>query len=272
MKRKNNYVSFIILIVLSFFVFIFSFFMIFKSISFLKQTKEKTLSTKRNITYQIKVKDNKYYDKEILDEQDEYISSSIDTIMSTFLVNIKNKKHNNTTYTYQVDATLSALSNNKIKKSKKYKLVKKKTVTVEEMTNVKVEEKLDINYNHYQEETEKIKKETGKLLQYILKIEMTISSSNKDDKVNDKLALEIPITKQNKKINLKKIYPENKKSFLPKLTFKVINKNTLIGGVLMLIGSIVLFIVSIIIFKRKKEIKKIKKRIMKLKTSNHVKK
>ena len=122
-KRKNGYISFIILTVIAIISCIASFFVIFTSFSFLAPQRNSTLKSTKSLTYQIKVKNNKYYDKEMLEENKEYISSAIEKVIPKFKVKIKNKKENNIKYTYQVNAILNGYTNNKLSKSKKYNLI-----------------------------------------------------------------------------------------------------------------------------------------------------
>ncbi len=269
-KKKNGYSLFVILVFISVVIACVGCFVILRSFSFFEKDLN-TLYTKRHLSYQVKTKDNKYYDKEVLGEQKSFIAPALKTIIPHFLVEVKSNDNEYIKYSYDITGVLNAYVDGKTIKSKKYPLASKKNITLEEVRMANIEEEIEIDYEYYKEECEKIKKETASIPQCVLTLEMKLNSSNQYENKEDITIFKIPITKQNKKISLEKRYPNTKKGFLPKLNIKLANKDNLIGGIFIILGSLILFIVSFVSIKRRKEIKNIRKRIKKLKMSNNVK-
>ena len=262
MQKAKGYFMFIILNIFSIIIFIMGLLIIFKSFSFAPAKNIKELNVEKDINYKIETKDE---NKE-LEEDKDIVASTISKIKPKFSVTIKTKNKQNIKYKYKINAILNATSNKKLVQTKKYKLVPKKEIRLEQVNKETVTEDLILNYEDYIKDNEDIKTESGELVSSTLIVNMTIEGETKQETFSEFLKLKIPVTNQNKKIKIIKNYSKKSKSIAPKYVFKIKKYNYLLGGIIILIGSLTLFITSIIYIKRIKEIKKIRKRITKLKT------
>ena len=269
MKKGQNYGIFIFLSFLATLVFGVGVFVVVQSISIKEQTKDVIFKSSKKLTYEILTQGDKYYHKDILKEQDDYVAAAISKVLPVFDVQIDTNKKVDLEYTYKIDGTLLAKDNEKLVKTKKYNFIKKKTIKLEDVKNTKIHEEIAIDYDFYKEEIKKIKEETGRVLNSVLVVTLDVSGKASNNRVSESIKLEIPITNQTKKIKIKKEYSKPKNDN-KSLVIKV-NNNQLLGGILIIIGSFIVLVASLIIIKRRKEIKKIRKRISNLKTSNNVK-
>lgn len=267
MKKGQSYGLFIVLSVLAILIFGVGLFIIVDSITIKEQKKEITFKSSKKLTYEVFAKGDKYYHKDVLKEQKDYVAPAISKILPVFDIEINSNKKTDLEYSYKINGTLISKDNNRIVKTKKYVFLKKKTMKLEDIKNTKLHEEIAIDYDFYREEIKKIKEETGRVLNSVLTVELNVTGKANESKVNESIKLEIPVTNQTKKIKIKKIYSKPKKD--NKTYLIKINNNQLLGGVLIILGSLIMLMASLIIIKRRKEIKKIRKRISNLKTSRN---
>ena len=239
MKRKNGYSIFIILILISIFVFIFGLFVISRSFSIFREDDDK-LKIDKALKYDIEIKDdNKYYDKKTIGEGEDVIASAISKVNLHFSLKFSQEDIDNIYVDDKINAVLTMMGDGKVVKTKKYKLITPEKLTLEEVRHDKIEKDLTIEYGEYLREIDDAVKETGKVINSILNIEMDVVAKNKKDKLKEVMKLEIPITKQNKKIKIKKDLSSNK-SIVSNIDIRLVDNKYLVGGLLIILGSIVL--------------------------------
>lgn len=266
MRKKKNYSLYVILIILSILVLGMGILIIFNSFSFYVEKNKDNIEIIKNLSYKVKIKeDSKYYEKDTIEEQNDFVASAISKIISEFSVNLKTKKEEDLKYEYRIDGELTTSSSGEVVKRKDYELVALKKVKLELVKNTKIKEEVEIDYKRFLDDVEEIKKDTGKVLNSNLTVEMNLSGKSKNYQITESMKLEIPITNQNKKIKIRKIISKQRESLVPKVVFKISNYNYLVGGTIIVFGSIVLFITGIISIQRIKKIKQIRKRITNLK-------
>lgn len=265
MKKIKGYFIFIILSVFSIFIFMVGTIIIFKSFSFGPDKNIKELTLTKEINYKVETKENK-----TKEEKEDIIAATISKIEAKFLINIKTKNKQNIKYKYKINAELNAKANGQIIKTKKYNLVPKKEIKLEEVNKEEIIENVTLDYEKYLKDNEDIKNTSGELVNSTLIVNMNITGESKHEEFSEFIKLKIPLTNQNKKIKIIKNYSKSSKAIVPKYKIKIEKYNYLFGGIIILIGAITLFATSILYMKqikRIKEIKKIRKRITKLKES-----
>ena len=280
MKKIKGYFIFIILSVFSIFIFMVGTIIIFKSFSFGPDKNIKELTLTKEINYKVETKENKtkvnilskVFAKEnkTKEEKEDIIAATISKIEAKFLINIKTKNKQNIKYKYKINAELNAKANGQIIKTKKYNLVPKKEIKLEEVNKEEIIENVTLDYEKYLKDNEDIKNTSGELVNSTLIVNMNITGESKHEEFSEFIKLKIPLTNQNKKIKIIKNYSKSSKAIVPKYKIKIEKYNYLFGGIIILIGAITLFATSILYMKqikRIKEIKKIRKRITKLKES-----
>ncbi len=147
-KRRNTIISFICIISL------LSLLSIVSLIIYVNKSKNYSVSYKEasNIDYKVYLKDNKFFDEEFLGLDSKYIASLIKNIEANFKYEISmSEKNVDYKYSYRIDANVEVSESKSSKPlySKNTNLMKSDEKLASSRNNVKINEKLDINYNNY---------------------------------------------------------------------------------------------------------------------------
>ncbi len=147
-KRRNTIFSFVCIIALLSLLSIGFFFV------YINKSKNYSVSYKEtsNIDYKVFLKDNEFFDEEYLGLDSKYIASLIKNIEANFKYEISmNEKNVDYKYSYRIDAHVDVTETKSSKPlySKTTNLMKSDEKSASSKQNVKINEKLDINYNNY---------------------------------------------------------------------------------------------------------------------------
>ena len=78
-----------------------------------------------------------------------------------------------------------AITQEKTIKTKKYNLVPKKEIKLEQVNKETIKEELTLDYEEYIKDSEEIKQETGKLINSILIVDMSIEGETINEKFSE---------------------------------------------------------------------------------------
>ncbi len=178
--------------------------------SFIKDSKTTpslyVYEAKKSSTYLVYLKENKFYDNNILSSGKQYPSQLIDKMAIDLKYHLKGDKSANIDYKYNVVADIvgtsrgeSASTNNASHEvwRKSYTLVNTKTDSINSSDTLDIIENLNINYNYFNnlaamfKATYNLNMDTTLIIK--LNIEYNIKVNNHDKLVNDFIQVEIPL-------------------------------------------------------------------------------
>lgn len=148
--RKRIIIAFIILIIL---LSIITVLFVAKAIKD-NSNREETITYTENslIDYNVYLKKNDFFEKEYLEEDKQYIASLIDNVNANFKYELNSSKINeNYEYTYKIVAETNvqdATNHNSIYKFSE-DLVKEKTLALNNVSKLVINENIEIDYNKY---------------------------------------------------------------------------------------------------------------------------
>lgn len=175
-----------------------------------------------DVDYKVYLKENDFYEEEYLGKDQSYIASLIDKVVANFDYEIKMDAENvDYKYSYSVDAQLEVFDNefDKPVYNPTDILVKEKTFEHKSSEKLVISEKIEINYEHYNEKAEKFVEAyelTGVDCNLIVKMHINIISKCDDlsaaNRNNYTVSLTIPLTDKTTEVKLVSSIPtaENK--------------------------------------------------------------
>ena len=174
-----------------------------------------------NLSYNVCLKDNEFFDDKCLNNDREYISTIINNININF--NYIFSAANRFDYKYSYEIVTELVANEKIKTRKKIyekidSLVEKKTIENKDSSNFIINETININYDKYNDVMKELKKEYAILFDSKLIVKLNIITEGKKSNINNSLKLneiimfEIPLQEQT--ISLNSNYNNLKKDYI----------------------------------------------------------
>lgn len=147
-KRRNMILNFVcIIVVLSILSISALFIYVDKSSDYAVSYQENS-----NVDYKVYLKENKFFDEEFLDLNSKYIASLINYIEAEFKYSISMKEKDvNYKYSYRIESLVEVMESKSSKPlySKKDELLRVDEKSASSKDNVSIKEKLNINYNNY---------------------------------------------------------------------------------------------------------------------------
>lgn len=147
-KKKKQIASYIYkIIILTILVFI-----LIGVYNFNKPKENIAYNESSNVDYKVFLNDNEYYNSNYLEKDNKYISSLIKKITANFNYDLSlEKKDIDYTYSYSVDAEIDVKEKNATSSLYKFKesLLKEKSESKKSIDDLKIQEKIDIDYNKY---------------------------------------------------------------------------------------------------------------------------
>lgn len=146
-----------------------------------------------SVSYSVYLKNNNYFDSKILGENRTYITSIIDFIRVKFLYNLDFSENVNGEYTYYIQAVVSANKPNGDSGyywQKKYNLLEPKTLKLNNVNALYINEMVDIDYGKYDKILEEFKTDYSIQTDGQLKVELVVESKITGEKYTD--SIEVP--------------------------------------------------------------------------------
>lgn len=241
--------AFIILI-----IFLVSIKMISDSFTFVSPKKiEYAYNIKQNIDYKVYLFDNSYIDAEYIEKDELYMADLIKNIDIEFKYNYSGSKVIPVRYEYDIKGIINGSyqtdgeGDSKLWK-KEYTLLNVQTGQVNDVNNINIVEKLDLDYKYYDDIVSNFRKELKLPIDATFDIVMTINLFGEGDLLGklvdtQTLSMSIPLNSQVFKID-ESYEPQISKSIMTQDELKsVINIKRIICGILIAIVGIVLFVV-----------------------------
>lgn len=251
-KEKQVFIQKVIRIVVatvSLIVFIISLWILLDCFKKPVQRNELVVSynSNTNLDYKVYLKPNKFYEKNFLEKNKKYLSSIVDYIDVDLSYLFNATKKLNTSYYYSINAKISSdYDSNGVTAelwSKNYTLVPSKSLT-SNSSNFKIEEKLNIDYEKYNNLAKNFKEEYGVVADTKLTIMISINSTSKLEgyasNLTDKktITLVMPLNKAVTDVTITGIEPTTNN------ITKTITPDNNINYVLLIL-SIVLLVISL---------------------------
>ena len=155
-----------------------------------------------SINYKVYLKKNNYFETDYLDENRTYITSIIDYIKINYRYNLNFSENVNGEYTYYINAVVLANKPNGEEGyywNKEYNLVEPKTLKLNNVKSLFINEIVKVDYHKYNAILEQFKKDYSIQTDGLLKIELVVKSKitgekyTKEVEVPSNLNLSIPL-------------------------------------------------------------------------------
>ncbi len=225
--------------------------------------------TQSNLSFEVCLKDNAFFEEECLSHDREYITMIIDNININFdyIFSASNKFD----YKYSYEIITELVATEKLKSKKKIferieNVIDKKEITMDDSSNYVIREKVSINYDKYNDVMKELKKEYAIMFDAKLVVKLNVYTEGKKDNIKtelknfDSIVFEIPLSEQT--INLASGYNNLRKEHI--LDDSQVNeeeKKNLIRTITLLFGVEVILISLAYIMLRKRMYKKNKFKI-----------
>ncbi len=250
-KRKQLYIGFSTRVLILCILFIFGIVMAITFFVGATETKVNNVVaySSSNIDYKVYLKDNTFYDTNILPADMEYVASLIDYIDVDIDYKITSTEKMNYNYTYSIETVTKVYgdsSKTKVLFQKSNTILEDKTLNVKDTDNVSIKENIKIDYNEYNLLIASFKTSYSLTsvsdVTVILHVRATGNdeSVNKNVNINENAELVIPLTEKTVDVKIAKS---------PAFTYNVVDssKNFTIKNKRYIVYSAVLAIVSILL-------------------------
>ena len=238
--------------------------MIIISIVFIKLGIEVEKNTKsiyqykieKNSNYEVVLKANDFYQTEKLPADLCYASQSIDTFAIDFVYKFKGNNRIDTMYNYNITANLVGTVKDEYEDkevwNRSFNIAENKSDKQVEKDEFSIQEKVDIDYEEYNNLVHLYEKEYGLKLNAVLKVCLNITYQTdlsrygiNTEKIDDFIELDIPLTNTITEVN-KNYENESVIDILPLIEKIRIKKNTyfVLAGIFM-ISALIVYIVRI---------------------------
>ena len=206
------------------------------------------VNSSSDIDYKVYLKENSYYDSNVLDENMKYIASLINYIDTNIDYKITSTKNLDYEYSYYIDATTKVygdISKTSVLFEKTDVLLEEKKLKKDKTNNVLIHENLKINYNEYNSLIAAFKTSFDLNSVSDVTVALHVNAKAKDGKIKKNITitdtpnLVIPLTEQTIDVQL-----TNK----PVNSFNILkdDKNILLKNIKYFVISLVCFIITII--------------------------
>lgn len=215
-------------------------------------------SAQKSSNYEVLLKPNTFYSEDKLPFGLYYASKSVDEFLIDFKYNFKGNKKTNIEYKYNINAKLVGTAKTNDEKDKEvwnrnFSLLESKSNNEVDIEEFSIDEKVNIDYEYYNELVRSYEKTYGIAIDATLKVCLNINIFNADFVIdNDYIELDIPITntvtyaKENYENSISKdIILENEDIKINRIIYYSI------GG-LLIIGTIIAILIRIKIKKHLK--------------------
>ncbi|MBR2678479.1 MAG: hypothetical protein IKE63_03585 [Bacilli bacterium] len=145
-----------------------------------------------SVNYNVFLKENNYFESRVLDENRTYITSIIDYIKVKYHYNLKFSENVNGEYKYYIQAVVSANKpngDNGYYWQKKYTLVEPKTLKLNNVKDIYINEIVNINYSQYNNLLEEFKTDYSIETDGLLKVELVVESNVTGERYTDSIKL-----------------------------------------------------------------------------------
>lgn len=145
-----------------------------------------------SINYKVFLKPNNYFDTQFLGENRTYITSIIDYIRIQYRYNLKFSENVNGEYTYYINAAVYAnkpSGNEGYYWSKEYNLVEPKTLKLNNVNGLVINEIVNVDYSKYNSILEQFKKDYSIETDGLLKIQLVVESKVTGEKYTDSIKI-----------------------------------------------------------------------------------
>lgn len=148
-------------------------------------------SEDNSINYKVYLKPNNYFETPYLGENRTYITSIIDYIHINYLYNLNFSDEINGEYTYRIDAIVYANKSggDGYYWSRTYNLVEPKTLKLNNVKNLFINEIVDVDYNKYNKVLEEFKKDYSIETDGLLKMQLVVESNATGNKYTDSIKI-----------------------------------------------------------------------------------
>ena len=192
------------------------------SLSFYYKTYSSNIKTPINylgaskIDYKVHLKQNNFYDTDVLDSDMEYVASLIDYIDTNLQYVVKFNKKIDQKYTYSIEAITRVYGDNNkydVLFEKKKTLLKEKKLQIKNKETAVISENIKIDYDTYNDLISSFKREYAINSESDVTIVMNIKGKCENDSVDnidivDTAKFKIPLTEQTINIKLDKDLPK----------------------------------------------------------------
>lgn len=196
----------------------------------------------------VKLKENNYYKDDYLKNQSKYITTLIDSISLEYSYDLSMSNEIDYDVYYYVDAVLSIYEVDypeNVLWSEKDSLVEKKLYKNGDISYLKLDEVIDIDYNKYNQLVKDFVKDYVLITDATLKIDFHVIMDCKDDKYSDNydrdkvISVEIPMNEQT--ISIVKSYNnlENEPLTVSNNVFNIFSLVYLVFGIIFLVFDVV---------------------------------
>jgi len=192
-----------------------------------------SVNSSSNIDYKVHLKENSYYENNILDKNMKYIASLIDYIDTDINYKIEASKALDYDYTYYIDATTKVygdVTKTSVLYQKKDVLVEEKKIEEKSKNEILINENLKINYNDYNSLIADFKTSfdlnSVSDVSIVLHVTAKAKEGDKEINISDAPELVIPLTEQTIDVQITdtpassyNILKENKNLFLRNIKY-----------------------------------------------------
>lgn len=198
------------------------------------------------VNYKVRLRDNDFYDRKVLNQDMSYIANLIDKIRVNFNYDFKYDKKINNKYTYDIVGILEIDNPDTNEKFllKEYNLMSEKKINNFDRKNYNISESILVDYQLYNKISNDFKKNfkvnTVSKFSVILRVKRDISNDIEQPK---KLTMEIPLTDKAVSINAKRSSVDKKDTIITNKKLVKKERTYLLKGFVFL-GISVLIIVS----------------------------
>lgn len=251
-----NIVSIIVLFMLSFVIFL-------SSIS-IKSRSSVVYNQSSNLSYDVTLKDNDYYNDDNLSENMQYIASLIDYIDVDFNYYFSASSSFDYTYTYYIESYVSVTDGDDTSNviySKTDKLTEPITVANDNSSSFNISQTVRVNYDEYNDLVKEFKSTYGLSADSNLVLSLRLEIKDKQGTVirsssaSDTTRITIPLTQQLVSIKLNSEDINNSNNINVYQDFSIRNKFTFVLSIIVLLSALA-SIVRLIIFIKKTTRKK----------------
>jgi len=225
------------------------------------------------IDYKVYLKKNDFFETKYLEKDKTYITSLIDHINVDFDYNIKFDNPVNAKYKYYIYVQLESNKTNSQSNywTKEYKITDEKSMSVVGVSQYRIHENLDIDYNKYNNILMSFKKTLGLgsaegILKVFLKINSDVDGNNVSSPIDSSLMLKMPLTEMTVEASV----DLDEHNSIKELT-KVLNTEKLqlmrTVGIIYACATIFCIIVLIYITKKKNDLNKYENMLKKILTT-----
>ena len=200
---------------------------------------------KNDIDYKVYLKNNKFFETPYLEKGKSYITSLIKKINATYTYNLTFSEEVKGTYNYYIKGKITADKDTGGNYwTMEYLLTTPKVKSLDNSNNIFIQEKIDIDYNKFNDYLKEFKATVNvpveANLEIFLVVESNISSDNMDLPIASKLSLKLPLSED----SIEATIDTNTKNIDKTITKEIKSTDmkyyiSFIGGITLLIATLI---------------------------------